>query len=108
MGKSQRRKGHDFERWTAREFRRLYPDSRRYLDDVYGGSGIDVTAGPWAIQCKAYHKYAPIAKIEEIEDPDRFPLLVTRGDYKMPMAVLPLHLLLLILEDVGIAYKGVK
>lgn len=104
MSKSQRTKGHNFERWTVRQFKPLYDDAQRNLDDVHGASGVDVYAGPWRIQCKSYKAYAPISKISEIQE-DGLPLLVTKGDYMEPMAVLPLSLLLEILNDVGVAYE---
>jgi hypothetical protein len=107
MGKSQRVKGHSFERWTAQQFRPVYPDARRDLNDTHGGSGIDLeNTGTLAIQCKAYKDYAPISKIEEIQvGDDRCPVLVTKGDGKKPMAVLPLSWLIAILGDVGVAFE---
>lgn len=105
MSKYQRRKGHDFERWTVNQFKKFYPDAERNLNDIVDGNGVDVTAGPFAIQCKAYKNYAPIAKIEEVKDKTRFPVLVTKGDNKKPKIVMDLELFLKIIDDVGVAYS---
>lgn len=105
MSKSQRTKGHSFERLVARKLQAVYPDARRELNDTHGGLGVDIAnTGALAIQCKAYANYAPIAKILEIQDKTRIPVLVTKGDGLRPMAVLPLDHLIAILADVGVAY----
>lgn len=105
MSKSQRTKGHAFERDVARQLRRVFPDAERELNDTHGGMGIDLTnTGALAIQCKRYAGYAPINKINEIQDGTKIPVLVTKGDGVRAMAVLPLSCLIDILEDVGVAF----
>ena len=52
MGKSQRTKGHNFERWVARELRDIWPDSRRGLDQTQEGLAPDVDGTPYYIECK--------------------------------------------------------
>lgn len=108
MSKSQRTKGHSFERYVAQRFRLVFPEARRNLNDTHGGSGIDLeNTGNLAVQCKAYKGYAPIAKIQEImvDDTSTIPVLVTKGDGLKPMAVLPLSWLIAILDDVGVAFE---
>lgn len=93
MGKSQRTKGHSFERWVAKAMRKVFPGARRQLeyhaDDC---NGVDIAdTGPFRVQCKAYANYAPISKIKEVQhDPAwEIPVLVTKGDFEQPMAVIP-------------------
>ena len=107
MSKSQRDKGHNFERWCAIQLQRVFPDARRNVTETQtGGQGVDlVNTGAFAVQCKRYAKYAPISKIEEVNAPGYWPLLITKGDRNRTMAVLPLDALIAILEDVGIAYE---
>lgn len=93
QGKANRRKGHDFERWLARELKELYPDAKRNLEyqkDQANGRDLANTGG-FLFQCKRGRLYAPITAIEEIQvDPidGGVPVLVTKGDGKEPMAVL--------------------
>jgi len=99
MGKSQRTKGHQFEREIARMFREIgFPDARRQLeyheDDA---QGVDIQGtGEFKIQCKRHKKYVPVNKIEEIQNLSEHetPILITKADRKEAMAVLPLKDLL--------------
>lgn len=87
-GKTSRTKGHSFERWIAKQFRSIgCEDARRELE-YQEARGVDVNAGPFAIQSKAYKDYCPISKINEIQDDKKINLLVTKGDRKEPMVVL--------------------
>lgn len=104
MGKSQRTKGHNGERWTVRQMRRLYDDARRNLDDVHGKSGTDVFAGPFAMQCKWWKSYAPINKLFEIQD-DGIPVLVAKADRKPVTVTMLFDDWIAILEDIGVAYE---
>ena len=89
MGKMQRSKGHGYEREIAKAFRELYPGCERYLNDVYGGKGIDVIAGPYKIQCKRGRNYSPVNKLEEVNYGNGdIPLLATRGDKKKTVVCL--------------------
>lgn len=86
---NQRRKGHSFERSVAGMFKELYPDSKRHLEYQFEESnGVDVYAGPFAIQCKNTKQYAPVTKILEIKDDKKIHLLVTKGKYKKPVVVM--------------------
>lgn len=104
MGKSQRTKGHSFERNTAIRWRRVFPNAMRNLDDVYGGVGVDLkNTGALLPQCKSYKKYAPISKIFEVQG-EGIPVLVTKGDRLPPIVCMFESDFLDILEDVGVAY----
>ena len=107
MSKSQRTKGHNFERWCANKLRTVFPNAMRNVTESQtGGQGVDlINTGAFAIQCKRYAKYAPIAKIQEVNAPGYWPMLITKGDRSRAMAVLPLDALIAILEDVGVAYE---
>lgn len=107
-GKRSRTKGHSFEREIAKTLRDLFPNSRRHLEnhkeDARFGTDI-VGIEPFRIQCKKLKKYAPITCIEEV-NADRclgeIPVLITAGDKKEPMAVLPFEDFL----SMAISYKG--
>lgn len=105
MTTAQRLKGHNFERQVAADLRRVFPDAARNLSEPRDGhTGVDlVNTGAFAVQCKRYRNYAPIAAIEEINGPG-VPLLVTKADGKPAMAVLPFDALLQLLDDIGLAY----
>lgn len=93
-GRRARTKGHGFEREVAIALRSVFPDARRHLEyqDVEA-NGVDlVETGEFKIQCKRLKKYASISMIEEIVCDELFgdvPVLVTAGDSKPAMAVLP-------------------
>lgn len=95
MGKLSRTKGHNFERNLAIEFQELgFPEARRHLEYQHQeATGVDlVHTGYWKVQCKRYKEYVPISKITEVQcDRERgeIPLLITKGDHKEPMCVLP-------------------
>lgn len=101
-GRRSRTKGHDFERSVAIMLRRIFPQARRQLEyHSRDARGVDLQeTGRYLFQCKKLEKYASISAIEEIEHDADFgevPVLVTAGDGKMPMAVLPFeHLIYLI------------
>lgn len=96
---NSRRKGHQFERNVAIEFRKIFPGARRHLeyheDDA---NGVDlIGTKPFLIQCKRGRKLASINKIFEIQiDPidGGIPLLITQGDNTDIYAALPLHFFL--------------
>lgn len=90
-GRRSRNKGLNFERTIAQELRKIgFPKACRQLE-YQEGLGIDIAhAGIIDIQAKAYKDYAPISKINEVpKKKGRVPVLVTKGDHKTPMAVLP-------------------
>jgi len=90
QGKASRRKGHSFERWLVNELKSLYPKAQRQLE-YQEGKGVDLEhTGDFLFQCKAYKDYAPISKINEIPiTENKIRCLVTKGDRKEPMVVIP-------------------
>ncbi len=89
-----RDKGIAFEKWVARELRAVFPDAKRHLEfQKHTCFGVDIDGtDPYFIQCKRNRGYAPISAIEEVQTDVIFgdvPVLVTRGDGKPAMAVLP-------------------
>lgn len=107
-GRASRKKGHQFERDVAIMFRGIFPGARRQLeyheDDCLG---VDIAGtGRWKVQCKKLRDYAPISRIREVQCNrvlGDVPILVTAGDNKEPMAVLPLEDLLYLIR----LYQGV-
>ena len=93
MGKSQRTKGHSFERKVAAQLREIFPDAKRHLEYQDGEAyGVDIAnTGPFAIQCKKHRNYVSITKIFEVKDDSKIPVLVTAGDRLEAMAVLPFN-----------------
>lgn len=108
MGRSARRKGHDFERWVANIFAKIYSKAKRHLEyQKSEANGIDIeNTGPFKIQCKRYKTYAPINCIEEVStnNPDDIPLLITKGDRKRAVVCLYLEDFTKIITDIGEAY----
>lgn len=94
-GKRSRTKGHAFERWVAKKFRRIFPDARRHLEfqTQAAALGVDlINTGRYLVQCKKLKKYASISRIFEVKVcpiEGGCPVLVTQGDRLEPMAVLP-------------------
>lgn len=94
MGRMARRKGHQFERDVAILLRDVFPDARRHLEyQDAEANGVDlVETGLYRIQCKRGRKYASIIAIEEVQCDTwlgEIPVLITQGDNKETMAVLP-------------------
>jgi len=102
MGKSQRVKGHSFERLVARTFREFYKDSFRVLEyQENTANGIDVKAGPFNIQCKRHKSYVPINTIKEIkgDDTNKIKLLITKADRDDAMVCLSLSDFIRVLKN---------
>lgn len=107
-GKGCRQKGHDFERWTAEQFRKVFPEARRHLEYQMGEAlGRDIAnTGDYLVQCKRGKKYASLSALKEIQIcpiEGGIPVLVTKGDHSEPVACLPLEHFLKLL---GIERKG--
>lgn len=105
-----RKKGHDFERWTANEFKKVFPDAARQMEyQIEDAKGIDVkNTGDYLVQCKRGRKYGSIAKIHEVQVcpmQGGVPVLVTRGDETEAMAVLPFKEFLRLLKIEKLASK---
>lgn len=90
-GKKSRTKGLSFERWAANSLAPVFPKAKRHLEmqkEEAMGFDLDNT-GPYKIQCKAYKKYAPLSKIEEVQrQPGDIPVLLTKGDRKKPIVAM--------------------
>ena len=94
MGKMSRTKGHSFERLIAKALRVVFKSARRQLEyQIDDCLGVDLAeTGPYRIQCKRFKGYAPISAIEEIkcnEELGDIPVLITQGDHKRILAVIP-------------------
>lgn len=89
QGRRNRQKGHDTERWVARELREMgYEDAKRDLEYQFG-KGYDVHGGPFLVQCKRGKKYANPNKIEEVpQTKDKIPLLLAWCDRRDPIVCL--------------------
>lgn len=97
-GSHSRNKGHGFERDIANRLKNLFPEACRQLE-YQEGLGVDLAnTGVMRIQCKAYKKYAPLAKIEEAGD-SGIPALITKGDRKPILIALRLDDFLAIIEN---------
>lgn len=94
MSKAARRKGHQFERDIANRLKEVFPNARRHLEYQSAcANGMDIAnTEPYFFQCKKLKKYASITCIEEVKCDEALgdiPVLVTAGDGKPIMAVLP-------------------
>lgn len=102
MSKLSRTKGHGFERACAKKLRAVFPDCKRHLEmqkEEALGFDLDNT-GPFRFQCKAYKKYAPVGKIEEvILEEGVIPALITKGDSKKPVVCLYLDDFVKVIEQ---------
>ncbi len=95
-GKMARTKGLNFERDVAKLLRCIYKDARRHLEyQDQEANGVDlVHTGIYKIQCKRGRKWASISAIEEVSvctEYGEVPVLITKGDNKPSVAVLPLE-----------------
>ncbi len=99
-----RGKGHAFERWVGKKFRKIFPEARRHLEfqKEEAAAGVDlVHLGRYRVQCKRMRKYASITAIFEVKVcpiEGGCPILVTKGDRQEAMAVLPFEELLLLIS----------
>jgi hypothetical protein len=94
-GRAARAKGLAFEREIAILFREIFPHARRHLENhALDANGVDIDhTGPYRIQCKKCKEYKSVSTINEIKCERAFgevPVLITAGDGKEAMAVLPL------------------
>ena len=107
-GKMSRNKGLNFEREIAKTFRKIFPNAERAIvGSSLDNAGVDIRgAGSLRIQAKRNKQYCPISKIEEVKLSDGIPLLVTKADFKRPVACLYLEDFIKIIEDIGVIYDG--
>lgn len=90
MGKLSRTKGHSFERKIAQDLRSIFPQAKRHLEyqsqEAEAGQDLDGTK-PFQIQTKKYAKYVNPSMIEQIKEvKGQYPVLITQGDRKRPIA----------------------
>lgn len=83
MGKSQRRKGHAFERHIANALRAVFPSARRGLDQTQGGREPDVAGTPYWLEAKHHNLPPSTWKVFEQADEARG----AAGDSRPPMVV---------------------
>lgn len=92
-GKHSRNKGNSFERLCAEEFRDLgWTKAGRHLEfqsDEAKGYDLKETA-PFLVQCKKCKGYVSVNTIDEIEPKLGYiPIVITQGDYKPAMVIIP-------------------
>lgn len=103
LSRGARAKGHGFERDIAIALRPIFPDARRLLENhALDANGVDIMhTGTYRFQCKRLRKYCNPNRIEEVQC-DEFlgevPILVTQGDRKRILAVLPFEELLRLMK----------
>lgn len=87
MGKSQRVKGHSWEREVAQRIREIDPNSKRQLE-YQEGMGIDIaTTLPLAIQCKAMMRPNFLQAFKEAKNSVKVkngahPVVAAKADHK--------------------------
>ena len=92
-GKSARRKGHQFERDIANEFKALgWSKAKRHQEnqavEALEGRDLDYTE-PFLVQTKKHKKYVSIGCIKQIQEiKGMYPLLITKGDNQKTVAVM--------------------
>mgnify|MGYP003151802487 CR=1 FL=1 len=113
MGKSERTKGHSFERWLAREFRELgYEDARRHLEYQDGeANGYDLAGtGQIKVQAKAYKRMPNIPKAMALIEhgPDDIPMVISKIDRKGIYATIPWEDMKLLIKAWKIIFKDLS
>jgi hypothetical protein len=106
MGKSQRTKGHNWERELAKRFREAMPgcDARRGLSQARGGGAeeADVVIPWFHIEAKVGKKPPVRAALEQAKADcaaEKTPIAVIKEDRKEPFVVLSLEAFLLLIGD---------
>ena len=104
MGKTNRRKGHQFER----DIVNLLGEGAKRVLEYQEGLGFDVEYGRLRIQCKRGKSYAPINRIEEVYEGMKksnnkditmaVPVLITKADKKRAIVAMYLDDFLKIYE----------
>jgi hypothetical protein len=110
MGKSQRTKGHAWERAVAIHFRELYPEAKRGVDQSQaGGHSPDVDETPFWIECKVGARPNLMAALRQAEarknKSDRRPSLVAaKQDREEPTVTMRLVDFMRLLKNNGAAW----
>lgn len=70
MGRSERRKGHDFERKVAKDMRTIFPEANRGFQTRGGGKEEpDIVNTPFHIECKTGKRPSLLGAIKQaVED----------------------------------------
>jgi len=110
MGKSQRTKGHSYERFTAQKMREIgYPEARRHLEYQDGeANGIDIAnTGQFAVQCKAMKNQPNLPKVfgELKNKEDEIPVVVFKVDRKGEYACFKLEDALMLMQAFKQTFK---
>jgi hypothetical protein len=96
------KKGKQYEREVANDIGHIFPEAQRNLEyQASDEQGLDIKGTDRIkIQCKFRQNYVPINTIREIQlkNKDEIPVLVTKGNHREPMAVLPWKKLVTLLE----------
>jgi hypothetical protein len=80
LGKTSRRKGHNFEREIAKLLRQYYPNAKRQLE-YQEGVGFDIAeTGDLSIQCKVGKSFKIEKALKEAVRPSKIPLAITKKD----------------------------
>lgn len=103
MGKSQRIKGHSFERSVANDFKKIFGEGKRGLQSRNGEDGVaDVETPYFFIECKA-HKKTPIraALDQAIKNcpKEKIPLAILKDDYQDVCVYLKYNDFMAIIEE---------
>jgi hypothetical protein len=103
MGKSQRTKGHNFERWVVNQLKHLFPDAKRGYQTRGGGAEqADVINTPYHIECKVGQKPNIKAAYRQACDDTQGdpPVAITKWDREEPLVTMSLTLWLEMLGDI--------
>ena len=91
MSKSQRTKGHSFEREIANNLTELLGRKvQRHLGQARDG-GDDITLSPFRLECKRYAKIAVYKWLEQVIaacGPGDIPVVIAKADHQDPIAIL--------------------
>jgi len=120
MGRRERRKGANYERYIANLFQQMgFEEAKRHLEtqaqEAEAGRDLDGTQ-PWAVQAKHWSKTPSISALLQIKPDEEYPLPVailkrtqSKGIPGMEVAVLPLPVFLAMIDIIenALAYRGV-
>lgn len=88
-GASSRRKGHDFERWVARQLREAYPGTSVYRSMQSDGphqSDVVISGSRLWVECQCSRRPTPLAKLKQAEEDSAMDTAAPKGFWR-PLAV---------------------